>query len=104
MSMPLLREPMQNVEVSAFGTQHVGRSQILRACQRGLDESPIAVHLLHDAGRIYTQALASSRHSKYLAFWQMTCWLYRKENSFLETGGAKWPETNKGIGANCVLR
>jgi hypothetical protein len=89
-----------------LGRSTSARSQILRACQRwkGLDESPIAVHLLHDAGRNYTQTLASSRYSSYLAFWQMTCSSYGKGNSFLEAGGAKWPDTSKEIGANCVLR
>src|ERR1700730_14826720 len=64
---------------------------------------PIAVHLRHEAGQNYTQALTSFRYYKHLGFWQITCYLYRRVHSLLEAGGAEWPDTSKGTGANCVL-
>jgi hypothetical protein len=60
------------------GPLHVGRSQILRACQRWrVWRSPLfAVHLLHGAWQIYTQARTCVRYVKHLAFWQITCTSY----------------------------
>ena len=107
MSMRSLREPMQTLMGKS---KQLGRAAPSAGCRsfvprkRGLEESPVAVHLLHDAGRNYTRALASLHYSNYLAFWQKTCCSYPKANSFLQAGGAKWPDTSKGIGANCVLR